>query len=96
MIKLDEKNDKYLTKALTGVIGILILMLVWVLFRCDGKVKDYKYAIHGSVTNKLNKYQHPAIWYTDTFTISGDTAFYYNSDSSKVIITEPYTIYTRH
>jgi hypothetical protein len=37
---------------------------------------------------------HPAIWYTDTISFDGDTAYYFNSDSSEVRISPPYVVKT--
>jgi hypothetical protein len=35
---------------------------------------------------------HDAIWYTDTISFDGDTAYYFNSDGSEVRIYPPYVL----
>lgn len=35
------------------------------------------------------------VWYTDTFQIKSDTLVYYNSDSSVVVVSPPYTVIRR-
>ena len=56
--------------------------------------KEYKYEIKGKVyvptggTSGL----HDAIWYTDTISFDGDTAYYFNSDGSEVRINPPYIL----
>ena len=67
---------------------IKILTLFLLLLSCDGK--KYKYEIKGNVMTK--KGPHPAIWYTDTISFDGDTAYYFNSDRSEVRILPPYTL----
>ena len=69
-------------------------ILVFMLFSCN--IKDYKYKIQGKVTvTKSGKKQiSDAIWYTDTISFDGDTAYYFNSDESEVRIYPPFTINT--
>lgn len=70
------------------LVSILVLML---LVSC---VKEYKYEIRGKVyvpTSGTNP-MHDAIWYTDTISFDGDTAYYFNSDGSEVRINPPYIL----
>jgi hypothetical protein len=67
---------------------IKILLLTLLLFSCTEK--KYKYKIKGTVMTK--KGPHPAIWYTDTISFDGDTAYYFNSDGSEVRIYPPYIL----
>ena len=67
------------------LISILIVLLV---FSC-GK-NEYRYEIKGTVMT--DKGHHPAIWYTDTISFDGDTAYYFNSDGSEVRIYPPYIL----
>ncbi len=67
------------------LISIIIVLLV---FSCGRN--DYRYKIKGSVIT--NKGPHPAIWYTDTISFDGDTAYYFNSDGSEVRIYPPYVL----
>jgi len=70
------------------LVSILVLML---LVSC---VKEYKYEIRGKVyvpTSGTNP-MHDAIWYTDTISFDGDTAYYFNSDGSEVRISPPYIL----
>ena len=64
------------------------LLLVLLLASCTNK--EYKYKIEGTVETKDGP--RPAIWYTDTIGFDGDTAYYFNSDSSEVRISPPYVI----
>jgi hypothetical protein len=64
------------------------LLVFLLLFSCTNK--EYKYRIEGTVETKEGP--HPAIWYTDTISFDGDTAYYFNSDSSEVRIYPPYII----
>ena len=67
------------------LISILIVLLVF----SSGR-NDYRYKIKGTVIT--DKGPHPAIWYTDTISFYGDTAYYFNSDGSEVRIYPPYKI----
>jgi hypothetical protein len=70
------------------LVSILVLML---LVSC---VKEYKYEIRGKVyvpTSGTDP-MHDAIWYTDTISFDGDTAYYFNSDGSEVRINPPYIL----
>jgi hypothetical protein len=64
----------------------LLIMLCLVSCTSNG----HKYKVEGSVMTKDGP--HPAIWYTDTISFDGDTAYYFNSDSSEVRISPPYII----
>ena len=68
------------------------LALILLLASC--KNKEYKYRIEGVVETKDGG--HPAVWYTDTISFDGDTAYYFNSDSSEVRISPPYVIKHLH
>ena len=65
--------------------SIFIILLV---FSCGRN--DYRYKIKGNVIT--NKGPHPAIWYTDTISFDGDTAYYFNSDGSEVRIRPPFIL----
>ena len=57
-------------------------------------IKEYRYEIRGKVyvpTAGSNP-MHDAIWYTDTISFDGDTAYYFNSDGSEVRIYPPYVL----
>jgi hypothetical protein len=69
---------------------ITLLLLSTILLSCD--VKEYKYKIEGVVETKDGG--HPAVWYTDTISFDGDTAYYFNSDGSEVRISPPYVLKT--
>jgi len=66
------------------------IFLIGLLFLVSCGRNDYRYKIKGTVMTK--KGPHPAIWYTDTISFDGDTAYYFNSDGSEVRIYPPYTI----
>ena len=68
------------------------LTLILLLASCTNK--EYKYRIEGVVETKDGG--HPAVWYTDTISFDGDTAYYFNSDSSEVRISPPYIIKQTH
>ena len=68
------------------IIGICVTILF--LFGCG---KQYEYKIIGSVM--VNDTLRDAIWFTDTISFKGDTAYYFNSDNSKVTIEYPYKIF---
>jgi hypothetical protein len=67
---------------------ILIILLGLIIFSCNQN--KYRYKIKGTVIT--NKGPHPAIWYTDTISFDGDTAYYFNSDGSEVRIKSPYIL----
>ena len=69
------------------IIGICVTILF--LFGCG---KQYEYKIIGSVIVN-DTLRREAVWYTDTITFKGDTAYYVNSDNSVVEIISPYEIY---
>jgi hypothetical protein len=73
---------------------LISVVLVFILFSCN--IQDYKYKIRGTITvTKSGKKQiYDAIWYTDTISFDGDTAYYFNSDKSEVRIYPPFTINT--
>ena len=68
------------------------LLFILLLPSCVGK--DYKYEIRGKVYVPSNgpTSMHDAIWYTDTISFDGDTAYYFNSDGSEVRIYPPFII----
>ena len=70
------------------------LMFIILLGLTSCMMKEYKYEIHGKVyipTSGPNP-MHDAIWYTDTISFDGDTAYYFNSDGSEVRILPPYNL----
>ena len=70
------------------------LMFIMLLGLTSCNVKEFKYEIHGKVyvpTSGPNP-MHDAIWYTDTISFDGDTAYYFNSDGSEVRIYPPYVL----
>jgi hypothetical protein len=70
-----------------------LLFISLLLVSCVGK--KYKYEIRGKVyvpTSGINP-MHDAIWYTDTISFDGDTAYYFNSDGSEVRIKPPFKIF---
>lgn len=70
----------------------LMFIMLLGLTSCD--IKEYRYEIRGKVyvpTSGLNPI-HDAIWYTDTISFDGDTAYYFNSDGSEVRIYPPYVL----
>jgi hypothetical protein len=52
---------------------------------------DYHYCIEGKIIYKNDTVD--AIAFTDRFTITDDSIYYYNSDSSLVSFLTPYVIY---
>jgi hypothetical protein len=71
-----------------------LLLIALLLTSCIDK--QYKYKITGKVyvpTSGTNP-MHDAVWYTDVINFDGDTAYYFNSDSSEVRINPPYKIDT--
>lgn len=69
-----------------------LLIFVILLYSCE--YKKYRYEIRGKVyvpTSGLNA-MHDAIWFTDTISFDGDTAYYYNSDGSEVRIYPPFIL----
>ena len=69
-----------------GKIKIFVISLF--LLGCSNQ---YKYKIIGSVM--VNDTLRDAIWFTDTISFKGDTAYYFNSDNRKVTIVYPYKIF---
>ena len=70
------------------------LMFIMLLGLTSCNMKEYRYEIRGKVyvpTSGLNP-MHDAIWYTDTISFDGDTAYYFNSDGSEVRIYPPYVL----
>lgn len=67
---------------------IIIFIISLFLLDCSNQ---YKYKIIGSVI--VNDTLRDAIWFTDTISFKGDTAYYFNSDNSKVTIEYPYKIF---
>jgi hypothetical protein len=70
----------------------LFIVVFLILFSCTAK--KWKYEIRGKVyvpTNGVSG-MHDAIWYTDTISFDGDTAYYFNSDGSEVRIQPPYIL----
>jgi hypothetical protein len=70
------------------------LMFIVLLGLTSCNIKEYRYEIRGKVyvpTSGLNP-MHDAIWYTDTISFDGDTAYYFNSDGSEVRIYPPYVL----
>jgi hypothetical protein len=70
------------------VVKIISICLVLFLLGCT---KQYRYKIVGSVA--VNDTLRNAIWYTDTISFKGDTAYYINSNGSVVNILYPYKIF---
>jgi hypothetical protein len=70
----------------------IIFIILLVLVSCSSK--EYKYEIHGQVSNSKtgNNLTHNAIWYTNNISFDGDTIFYINSDGSEVRIKPPYKL----
>jgi len=66
------------------------MFLIGLLFLVSCGRNDYRYKINGTVMT--DKGPHPAIWYTDTISFDGDTAYYFNSDGSEVRIYPPYVL----
>ena len=66
----------------------LALFFILVLTSCSEK--KYKYEVNKEIFYGDSLYG--AIWYLDSFELDGDTLFYFNSDSSKVVIHPPYVI----
>ena len=70
------------------------LMFIMLLGITSCNMKEYRYEIRGKVyvpTAGSNP-MHDAIWYTDTISFDGDTAYYFNSDGSEVRIYPPYVL----
>ena len=70
------------------------LMFIMLLGLTSCNIKEYRYEIRGKVyvpTAGSNP-MHDAIWYTDTISFDGDTAYYFNSDGSEVRIYPPYVL----
>jgi hypothetical protein len=71
-----------ITILILGAIAITLMLMTG----CQSR--EYKYGVKGTVSGQ------PAIWYTDTLSFRGDTAYYANSDGSIMIISPPYKIDT--
>jgi len=69
---------------------IFALVFLTILITVSCGRNDYRYKIKGTVITDNGP--HPAIWYTDTISFNDDTAYYVNSDGSKVTIRPPYTL----
>jgi hypothetical protein len=71
---------------------ILFLSIITVLVSCNTREK--KYEIRGKIyiPSMGPTSMHDAIWYTDTISFDGDTAYYFNSDGSEVRIYPPFII----
>ena len=70
------------------------LMFIMLLGLTSCNIKEYRYEIRGKVyvpTSGLNP-MHDAIWYTDTISFDGDTAYYFNSDGSEVRLYPTYVL----
>lgn len=70
------------------------LMFIMLLGLTSCTEKEYRYEISSKVyvpTAGPNP-MHDAIWYTDTISFDGDTAYYFNSDGSEVRIYPPYVL----
>ena len=81
-----KKNTKQDLKMKT----INILVLVLLLFSCTAK--EYKYRVVGSVVKNNKKYN--AVWFTNDLKYDDESAYYYNSNKTKVRIYPPFTIDT--
>ena len=70
------------------------LMFIMLLGITSCTMKEYRYEIHGKVYTPTygSNPMHDAIWYTDTISFDGDTAYYFNSDGSEVRIYPPYIL----
>jgi hypothetical protein len=55
-------------------------------------VKEYKYRVVGSVVKNNKKYN--AVWFTNDLKFDNESAYYYNSNKTKVRIYPPFTIDT--
>lgn len=71
--------------------GILFRLLFVISLFLLGCSNQYKYKIIGSVM--VNDTLRDAIWFTDTISFKGDTAYYFNSNGSVVNVIYPYRIY---
>lgn len=71
---------------------LISFIAVLLLFSCNRK--EYKYEIRGKVYVPTSGAEpmHDAIWYTDTISFDGDTAYYFNSDGTEVRINPPYIL----
>lgn len=68
---------------------LLALVMICSLISCNQRAK-YKYKIKGFVDFKNERRE--AIWYTDTISFKGDTAYYVNSNGTIMNILPPYVI----
>jgi hypothetical protein len=67
-----------------------LLLIGLVLVSCT--TKEYKYRVVGSVVKNNKKYN--AVWFTNDLKFDNESAYYYNSDKTKVRIYPPFTIDT--
>ena len=67
-----------------------LLLIGLLLVSCTGK--KYKYRVVGSVVKNNKKYN--AVWFTNDLKFDNESAYYYNSDETKVRIYPPFTIDT--
>ena len=67
-----------------------LLLISLVLVSCTAK--EYKYRVVGSVVKNNKKYN--AVWFTNDLKFDNESVYYYNSNKTKVIIYQPFTIDT--
>jgi hypothetical protein len=67
-----------------------LLLISLVLVSCT--VKEYRYRVVGSVIKNNKKYN--AVWFTNDLKFDNESAYYYNSNKTKVRIYPPFTIDT--
>ena len=67
--------------------SIITVLVYW-------NTREKKYEIRGKIDipSMGPTHMHDAIWYTDTISFDGDTAYYFNSDGSEVRIYPPFII----
>lgn len=75
------------TKFLLLAVIILSLLAHLFSFFTSFECKQKKYKIIKTDTCNVI-----SVWYIDTFQVKNDTLIYYNSDSSKVVIPQPFKI----
>ena len=73
-----------------GIILMVTLVIAMIAASCQSDKKQWPYRIDGRV--KTGEGLRPAIWYTDSFTLKGDTLIITNSDRSQWKIAPPYTV----
>ncbi len=71
--------------------GKVIWIVIFLFFLSCNTDTKYKYHFKGEVV--VNNEIRKAEWYCDTIFLKNDTAFYYNSDCSKVTIVPPYQVF---